>query len=842
MPKRKDIKRILLVGSGPIVIGQACEFDYSGTQACRALKEEGFIVVLVNSNPATIMTDPEFSDKTYIEPLTPETLKNIIEIERPDAFLPTIGGQTSLNLAVDLAEMGILEEYGVELIGASIDAIKTAESRRLFRQAMLDVGLEVPGGDSAGTFEEADEIRKKVGFPLIVRPFFTLGGIGGSTVYNIEEFTKAVNWGLEASPTTEILIEESICGWKEYELEVMRDKADNFVVVCSIENFDPMGIHTGDSITVAPSQTLTDLEYQVMRDQAKTVMSKIGVETGGSNIQFAVNPKDGKMVVIEMNPRVSRSSALASKATGFPIARIAAKLAVGYTLDEIPNSITKMTPACFEPAIDYVVVKIPRWDFEKFPATEDRLTTQMKSVGEAMGIGRTFKEAFNKTLRSLENGWFGFYSDDEVKLNGLSEEQVKNKILDKLVFGSSDRIINIRKAFNTGITIDEIAAVSKIDIWFLKQLEQLYFFELEIKEKNTISSLSPEEFLKAKKYGFSDKHLGVIFGCAEAEIRKRKAELDIAPSFKVVDTCAAEFESYTPYFYSTYDEENESEPNDKKKVIILGGGPNRIGQGIEFDYCCVHGLLGLKEMGIEAIMINCNPETVSTDYDIADKLYFEPLTFEDVMHVVELEKPDGVIVQFGGQTPLKLSKQLEEAGVNILGTSSESIDLAEDRNRFGKLLERLDISHPQYGTATSIEEALEIGKNIGYPLMVRPSYVLGGRAMEIVYDNESLKNYMKFAVEASEEHPVLLDRFLEDAFEFDVDAISDGTDIKICGILQHIEEAGVHSGDSMAVLPPYYITREQKEDIIECTRLLARELNVVGLLNIQYAIMYDTLY
>ncbi len=842
MPKRKDIKRILLVGSGPIVIGQACEFDYSGTQACRALKEEGFIVILVNSNPATIMTDPEFSDKTYIEPLNPVTLKNIIEQERPDAFLPTIGGQTSLNLAVDLAELGVLEEYGVELIGASIDAIKTAESRRLFRDAMLEVGLDVPCGDSAGSFEEAEKIKNKIGLPLIVRPFFTLGGIGGSTVYNNEEFTKAVKWGLEASPTHEILIEESIIGWKEYELEVMRDRDNNFVVICSIENFDPMGIHTGDSITVAPSQTLTDREYQLMRDQAKTVMSKIGVETGGSNIQFAVNPDDGRMVVIEMNPRVSRSSALASKATGFPIARIAAKLAVGYTLDEIPNSITRKTPACFEPAIDYVVVKIPRWDFEKFPSTENRLTTQMKSVGEAMGIGRTFKEALNKTIRSLENGWIGFYPNGTNEMKGMSEGQYRDKLLESLAFGSSDRIINLRKALDAGISIDEIAAVSKIDIWFLKQLEQVYKFELELTERINKDGLSAKDLKKAKQYGFSDLHLGKLVGCSEKEIRKQKLEQGIKPSYKVVDTCAAEFESYTPYFYSTYDEENESTPNDKNKVIILGGGPNRIGQGIEFDYCCVHGLLGLKELGIEAVMINCNPETVSTDYDIADKLYFEPLTFEDVMHVIELEKPDGVIVQFGGQTPLKLSKQLEEAGVNILGTSSESIDLAEDRDRFGRLLDKLDISHPQYGTATSVDEALDIGKNIGYPLMVRPSYVLGGRAMEIVYDDDSLKNYMKYAVDASEEHPVLLDRFLEDAYEFDVDAISDGEDIKICGIMQHIEEAGVHSGDSMAVLPPYYITREQKEDIIECTKLLAKQLKVIGLLNIQYAIMFDTLY
>jgi len=839
MPKRKDIKRILVIGSGPIVIGQACEFDYSGTQACKALKEEGFIVILINSNPATIMTDPEFSDRTYIEPLNAEAVARIIEIERPDALLPTLGGQTSLNLAVELAQNGTLEEFGVELIGAGLETIRLAEDRELFRNAMREIGLNVPDGGCVRTVEEAEALCRDIGFPLIIRPAFTLGGIGGSVVYNREEFSRAAQWGLSASPASEILIEQSVLGWKEYELEVMRDGADNFVIVCSIENFDPMGIHTGDSITVAPAQTLTDVEYQNMRDAAKKIVAKIGVETGGANIQFALNPKTGEMVVIEMNPRVSRSSALASKATGFPIAKIAAKLAVGYHLHEIPNDITRKTPASFEPAIDYVVVKIPRWDFEKFPDEDRRLSSQMKSIGEAMGIGRTFKEALNKTLRSLENGWSGFHAVDANDYAGLSHDT----LLDDLRYGTPDRILKIWHALKSGISRDEISKTSGIDIWFLENLHQLTEFENEItaeyKKRNT---LTQQTLLRAKRMGCSDRQLALLTGKSEAEIRSFRKSNGVRPSYKIVDTCAAEFESFTPYYYSTYDNENESVSSDKKKVVILGGGPNRIGQGIEFDYCCVHGILALKALGIEAIMINCNPETVSTDYDVADKLYFEPLTYEDVLNVAELEKPDGVIIQFGGQTPLKLALALEKAGVPVWGTAPDSIDLAEDRDRFGALLDSLDIAHPQYGTATSIDEALEVGKRIGFPLVVRPSYVLGGRAMEIVYDIDALRHYMQSAVTASEEHPVLLDRFLEDAYEFDVDAISDGERTEICAVMQHIEEAGVHSGDSMAVLPPFLLSREQNDDIREYTRQLARALKVKGLINIQFAIMFDTLY
>jgi carbamoyl-phosphate synthase large subunit len=839
MPKRKDIKRILIIGSGPIVIGQACEFDYSGSQACKALREEGFIVILINSNPATIMTDPEFSDKTFIEPLNAEAVAKVIEQERPDALLPTLGGQTSLNLAVELAQNGVLEECGVELIGANLETIQLAEDRELFRNAMCEIGLKVPEGGCARNMEEAQALRDKVGFPLIIRPAFTLGGIGGSVVYNKEEFFQAAQWGLDASPVTEILIEQSVLGWKEYELEVMRDGSDNFVIVCSIENFDPMGIHTGDSITVAPAQTLTDVEYQTMRDAAKKIVTRIGVETGGANIQFALNPADGDMVVIEMNPRVSRSSALASKATGFPIAKIAAKLAVGYRLDELPNDITRKTPACFEPAIDYVVVKIPRWDFEKFPGNDHRLTSQMKSIGEAMGIGRTFKEAFNKTLRSLENGWFGFHKKDANDYVDMSKEA----LMDDLRMGTPDRVLKLWQGFSLGLSPSELSTITGIDVWFLKNLYQLFELEsdlwIEYRKTNTIKATSLK---KAKQWGFSDRHIAFLTGKPEEEIRAMRKQHDIVPSYKIVDTCAAEFVSYTPYYYSTYDQENESVASDKKKVIILGGGPNRIGQGIEFDYCCVHGILALKSMGIEAIMINCNPETVSTDYDVADKLYFEPLTYEDVINVAQLEKPDGLIIQFGGQTPLNLALPLEKAGIPIWGTSPDSIDLAEDRDRFGALLDSLDIAHPRYGTATSIEEAIEVGKRVGFPLMVRPSYVLGGRAMEIVYDVDTLKYYMQHAVTASEDHPVLLDRFLEDAYEFDVDAISDGEDTQICGVMQHIEEAGVHSGDSMAVMPPYLLSHEQNEDITEYTRLLAKALNVKGLLNIQFAIMYDTLY
>jgi len=839
MPKRKDIKRILVIGSGPIVIGQACEFDYSGTQACKALREEGFIVILVNSNPATIMTDPEFSDRTYIEPLQAGAIAKIIEKERPDALLPTLGGQTSLNLAVELAKSGVLEEYGVELIGANLETIQLAEDRELFRNAMREIGLQVPDGGIVRTVEDAIAISEQIGFPLIIRPSYTLGGIGGSVVYNREEFPAAARWGLSASPVHEVLIEQSVLGWKEYELEVMRDHADNFVIVCSIENFDPMGIHTGDSITVAPAQTLTDVEYQNMRDAAKKIVARIGVETGGANIQFALNRETGEMVVIEMNPRVSRSSALASKATGFPIAKIAAKLAVGYRLDEIPNDITRKTPASFEPAIDYVVVKVPRWDFEKFPGNDHRLTSQMKSVGEAMGIGRTFKEALNKTLRSLENGWSGFHARDNAAIGKIT----RPALMDDLRSGTPERILKIWQALTLGMMPEEISRLTGIDIWFLENLRQLVEFEDVItREYAERSTLRAETLRKAKRMGFSDKHIGLVTGKSEKEIRSIRKAAGVMPSYKIVDTCAAEFESFTPYYYSTYDQETESVPSTRRKVIILGGGPNRIGQGIEFDYCCVHGIMALKQLGIEAIMINCNPETVSTDYDVADKLYFEPLTYEDVLNVIELEKPDGVIMQFGGQTPLKLALPLEKAGVPIWGTSPDSIDLAEDRDRFGALLDSLDIAHPQYATATSVEEALEVAKKIGFPLMVRPSYVLGGRAMEIVYDMGSLENYMQRAVKASEEHPVLLDRFLEDAYEFDVDAISDGERTEVCGLMQHIEEAGVHSGDSMAVLPPYLLSREQRDDIIDTTRTIAGHLKVKGIINIQFAILYDTLY
>ena len=839
MPKRTDIKRILVIGSGPIVIGQACEFDYSGTQACKALREEGFTVILVNSNPATIMTDPEFSDRTYIEPLNADAIEKIIEKEKPDVLLPTLGGQTSLNLAVELSESGVLDKYGVELIGANLETIQTAEDRDLFRNAMQEIGMNVPEGGCVHTLEEAEAILEKIKFPLIIRPAFTLGGIGGSVVYNREEYTEAVRWGLSASPVTEVLIEESVLGWKEYELEIMRDGADNFVVICSIENLDPMGVHTGDSVTVAPAQTLTDNEYQAMRNAAKKIVTRIGVETGGANIQFAVNPKNGEMVVIEMNPRVSRSSALASKATGFPIAKIAAKLATGYRLDEITNDITQKTPACFEPTIDYVVVKIPRWDFEKFPGNSNRLSSQMKSVGEAMGIGRTFKEALNKTLRSLENGWSGFHAHGK---NGRDEWD-KEALVEDMRFGTPDRLLKIARAFNLGMTPQEIFDITDIDIWFLQHLHQLYEFEKLIAETwQAESSLDAPLLRKAKQYGFSDQHLGLITGTSETEVRQLRINAGVVPSYKIVDTCAAEFESFTPYFYSTYDQENESIPSDKKKVIILGGGPNRIGQGIEFDYCCVHGIMALRALGIEAIMINCNPETVSTDYDVADKLYFEPLTYEDVLNVIDLEKPDGVIIQFGGQTPLKLALALEKSGVTVWGTSPNSIDLAEDRDRFGALLDSLNIPVPRYGTARSTEEALKVGEAIGFPLMVRPSYVLGGRAMEIVYDIPGLEKYMTQAVTASEDHPVLLDRFLEDAFEFDVDAISDGKQVEICGIMQHIEEAGIHSGDSMAVMPPYLLSLAQHDDIKEYTRLLATSLDVKGIINIQYAILYDTIY
>jgi len=830
MPRRTDIKKILVVGSGPIIIGQACEFDYSGTQACKALRAEGYKIVLVNSNPATIMTDPEIADRTYIEPLTPEYLEAIINQERPDALLPTVGGQTALNLAVALSENGVLDKYGVELIGAQIKAIKIAEDRQLFKDAMREINLETPESGVAYNFNEALEIVERIGYPAIIRPSFTLGGTGGGIAFNAEEFEELAQRGLDLSPTHEILIEESVIGWKEFELEVMRDLKDNVVVICSIENFDPMGVHTGDSITVAPIQTLTDKEYQFMRDAAIQVIRKVGVETGGSNIQFAVNPENGHMVVIEMNPRVSRSSALASKATGFPIAKIAAKLAVGYTLNEIPNDITQKTPACFEPTIDYVVTKIPRWAFEKFPEADPVLGTQMKSVGEVMAIGRTFKESFLKALRSLETG----------KRVG-SEKIDPEKVKEKLITPNPERITYLRYALEAGYSVDEVFEFTRIDRWFLRQLKELADMVTSLRREK-MESMSPELLRKAKRMGFSDLRLAVLLGTTAGEIRKKRKAHQIAPVYKRVDTCAAEFESYTPYLYSAYEQECEAAPNDRKKIMILGSGPNRIGQGIEFDYCCCHAAFALKEDGFETIMVNCNPETVSTDYDTSDRLYFEPLTFEDVMHIVEREKPEGVIVQFGGQTPLNLALSLQQAGVPIIGTSPESIDLAEDRKRFGKLLSELEIPQPPSGTAVSYEEAAKIANEIGFPVLVRPSYVLGGRAMVIAYDNQTLENYMDEAVDVSQDRPILIDKFLEDAFEVDVDTLADGDQVVIGGIMEHIEEAGIHSGDSSCVLPTYLVKPEHLETMRRYTKMLAKALNVIGLMNVQYAIKDDLVY
>jgi len=831
MPKRTDIKKILIVGSGPIVIGQACEFDYSGTQACKALRSEGYEIVLINSNPATIMTDPELADRTYIEPLTPDAVRACIERERPEALLPTVGGQTALNLAVTLAEDGTLEKYGVELIGAKLDAIKVAEDRMLFKRAMEEIGLKMPRSGFAKTLDEARELIRMVGFPAIIRPSFTLGGTGGGIAYNSEEYEEIVARALAASPIHETMIEQSIIGWKEYELEVMRDLADNVVIICSIENFDPMGIHTGDSITVAPAQTLTDREYQVMRDAAIQVIRKVGVETGGSNIQFALNPADGQLIIIEMNPRVSRSSALASKATGFPIAKIAAKLAVGYTLDEIPNDITRKTPASFEPTIDYCVVKIPKWAFEKFPASDPTLGTQMKSVGEAMAIGRTFKEAFQKGLRSLEVRSAFRLPDD------LDEIELRRR----LVVPSAERVYFVMHALTSGYSIEELHELTKIDPWFLDNLREITEREAELRTEK-IETITREQLREAKRMGFSDQRLAALMNTEEKDVRRARKEMNIAPVFKRVDTCGAEFESFTPYLYSTYEDEDEAAVTDRKKVIILGSGPNRIGQGIEFDYCCCHAAFALAEESYESIMVNCNPETVSTDYDTSDRLYFEPITFEDVMEIVEREKPEGVIVQFGGQTPLNLAVPLLRAGVPVIGTSPESIDLAEDRERFGKLLIDLNIPQPDNGFATSNEQARKEAARIGYPVLVRPSYVLGGRAMQIVYDEASLDNYMTYAVEASPEHPVLIDSFLENAAEIDVDALADGERVVIAGIQQHIEEAGIHSGDSSCVLPPWSVKPAHLDAMRRYTRELARALNVVGLMNIQFAISDDTVY
>ncbi len=849
MPKRTDIKKILIIGAGPIIIGQACEFDYSGTQACKALKEEGYEVVLLNSNPATIMTDPDFADRTYVEPVNPVTLAQIIEKERPDALLPTLGGQTALNTAVAVAEAGVLEKFNVELIGARLGPIKKAEDRTLFKQAMEKIGVEVPRSGLAHSYKEAMQVVEVVGFPAIIRPSFTLGGTGGGIAYNLEEYERMAIAGIEASPTNEILVEESVIGWKEYELEVMRDMADNVVIICSIENFDAMGVHTGDSITVAPAQTLTDKEYQILRDASLKIIREIGVDTGGSNIQFGVNPKDGRLVVIEMNPRVSRSSALASKATGFPIAKIAAKLSVGYRLDEISNDITRETLASFEPTIDYVVTKVPRFTFEKFPQADATLTTQMKSVGEAMSIGRTFKESLQKALRSLEIGSHGFESrlfDKPGDYRRTLSQSELDELRTNLRVPNWERMWYLGDAIRAGFSIDEIHQLTGIDPWFLRNIEQIIEMEsLLVTQKNLIAS-HDQQFIdllrEAKQYGFADKRLAALWEITELDVRELRHKYAVRPVFKRVDTCGAEFEAFTPYLYSCYESECEAEPTDKRKIMILGGGPNRIGQGIEFDYCCVHGVFALEDAGFETIMVNCNPETVSTDYDTSDRLYFEPLTLEDVLEIVAVEKPEGVIVQYGGQTPLKLAVALEKAGVPIIGTSPDAIDRAEDRERFQALLHKLNLRQPENGIARSIEESEKIATRIGYPVVVRPSYVLGGRAMEIVYDTEQLRSYMKHAVEASPEHPILIDKFLQDAIEIDVDALSDGTDVVIGGIMQHIEEAGIHSGDSACALPPYSLKEELIEEVRRQTIELALELNVIGLMNIQFAVKGETIY
>ena len=842
MPKRTDISRILIIGSGPIIIGQACEFDYSGTQACKALKEEGYEVVLVNSNPATIMTDPEVADRTYVEPITPEVVAQIIAKERPHALLPTLGGQTGLNVSVALAQSGVLDQHGVELIGAKLDAIQKAEDRELFKKAMQEIGLSVPTSGIAHSLEDANALISMIGFPAIIRPAFTLGGTGGGIAYNIEEFEKMVGTGLALSPISEVLVEESVIGWKEFELEVMRDGADNVVIICSIENVDPMGVHTGDSITVAPAQTLTDKEYQYMRDSAIKIIREIGVDTGGSNIQFAVHPDNGRQVVIEMNPRVSRSSALASKATGFPIAKIAAKLAVGYTLDEIPNDITRQTPASFEPTIDYVVVKIPRWAFEKFRGTDETLTIQMKSVGEAMSIGGTFKEALQKGLRSLETGWHGLD-------NHALEELPLSELDQKFTVPNVERIFYIKQALRQRMSVEQIHGYTKIDPFFLYNIKEIVDFEAELEEKlghwtpnEPITESTRKLVYKAKQFGFSDRQLASISDASESDIRRWRKAAGVEVTFKTVDTCAAEFEAETPYYYSTYSSEDEVRPTSKRKIMILGGGPNRIGQGIEFDYCCVHAAMALKEDGFETIMVNSNPETVSTDYDTSDRLYFEPLTHEDVLNIVDREQPEGVIVQFGGQTPLNLALGLQEAGVPIIGTSPDDIARSEDRKLFKEVLDQSGLAQPPNGIATSIEEAAPIAESIGYPVIVRPSYVLGGRAMQIVYNEELLMGYMRSAVAASPEHPILIDKYLEDAIEVDVDAISDGNITVIGGIMEHIEEAGIHSGDSDCVLPPYTLAEDQIDQLKEYTYALAKTLNLCGLMNVQYAIRNDQIF
>ncbi len=830
MPRRNDIQRILIVGSGPIIIGQACEFDYSGTQACKALRADGYEVALINSNPATIMTDPELADRTYVEPLSLEYAEEVIRKERPHALLSTVGGQTGLNLAVSLAEAGILDKYGVELIGAKIDAIKKAEDRLLFKDAMREIGLETPQSFLVTNVEAGLEFAARIGYPLILRPSFTLGGTGGGIAYNREDLIDILERGLDLSPVHEVLAEESVLGWKEYELEVMRDTADNAIIVCSIENFDPMGVHTGDSITVAPAQTLTDREYQMMRDGALACLRKIGVDTGGSNVQFAIDPETGRMVVVEMNPRVSRSSALASKATGFPIAKIAAKLAVGYRLDEIKNDITRQTPACFEPTIDYVVVKIPRWQFEKFPGAEQVLGTQMKSVGEVMSIGRTFKQSLGKAIRSLETG-----------KSSAAEVFDEALIPQRLITPNPERLPYIRFAMERGYTVDQIREMTAIDPWFLRQLAEVVEYERVLRSAN-LESAGRDLLLKAKRDGLSDNQLGRMWDVDGLKVRERRRQLGVSAVFNRVDTCAAEFESFTPYLYSSYESECEAEPGSAKKVMILGSGPNRIGQGIEFDYCCCHASFALREFGHESIMVNCNPETVSTDYDTSDRLYFEPLTLEDVLNICDTEKPDGVIVQFGGQTPLNLALPLKRQGVPIIGTDPEDIDLAEDRKRFGKLLDDLGIPSPPNGSATSEQEAVDVARRLGFPVLVRPSYVLGGRAMVIAYDEDTVRRYMREAVVFSQERPVLIDRFLEDATEVDVDALSDKEDVLIAGIMEHIEEAGVHSGDSSCVLPAFSIGKQELQTIEDYTVRLARALKVIGLMNVQYAIKEGTVY
>ncbi|MGQ9670770.1 MAG: carbamoyl-phosphate synthase large subunit [Desulfosoma sp.] len=835
MPRRTDIHKILLIGSGPIVIGQACEFDYSGTQACKALREEGYQVVLINSNPATIMTDPDMADRTYIEPITPESVAKIIEKERPDALLPTLGGQTALNTVVRVAEMGVLERFGVQMIGARVDVIKKAEDRQLFRDAMTRIGLRVPRSGIAYSEKDVLKIAEAIGFPMIVRPAFTLGGTGGGVAYNREELVDLARAGLDASLIHQVMLEESVLGWKEFELELMRDHMDNVVVICSIENMDPMGVHTGDSITVAPAQTLTDREYQKMRDAAIAILREIGVETGGSNVQFAIHPKSGEMVVIEMNPRVSRSSALASKATGFPIAKIAAKLAVGYSLDELANDITRETKASFEPTIDYVVMKIPRFTFEKFPETEDILTTSMKSVGETMAIGRTFKEALQKAVRSLEIGRYGFSYPSAERY-----PERREALMQALRRPNSRRLFQIAEAFHLGFSVAEVQALTAIEPWFLEHIREI----VEMEDPQHLKSLTThaEGMRLVKSWGFSDRRLAELLESDEESIRTLRQNLGVRPVYKLVDTCAAEFEAYTPYFYSTYEEEDESRPSSQNKVVILGGGPNRIGQGIEFDYCCVHAAFALRELGIESIMVNSNPETVSTDYDTSDKLYFEPLTREDVLHIVEKEKPQGIIVQFGGQTPLNLAGALQRAGVPIVGTSPDAIDLAEDRKRFQHLLHSLGLKQPENATALTAREAAEVARRIGYPVVVRPSYVLGGRAMEIVYDESTLCRFVDVAAAVSPGHPILIDKFLEDAVELDVDAICDGETTFIGGILEHIEPAGIHSGDSACVLPPVHLSRDVQEEVKRQTRLLAHGLGVVGLMNVQFAIQKNTIY